>query len=77
MLVLMMVLSSAIGLFYYLRVIVAMFMQPADGENASFSAKVSYTDRAALAVLTFLLLWLGVYPSFFIDVVQTIGRNFI
>ena len=77
MLVLILVLNSAIGLFYYLRVIVSMFMKPAEGENAAYSAKISYTDRAALAVLTILLLWLGVYPSFFIDVVRTVGRKFV
>jgi len=77
MLVPALVVSSAIGLFYYLRVIVAMFMKPAEGEDGSFSERMSYTDRAALAVLAILLLWLGVYPSFFIDIVRTIGRKFI
>jgi len=69
--------SSAIGLFYYLRVIIAMFRRPAGAASADLPARVSLTDRAALALLTFFLIWLGVYPSFFIDVIRTIGKNFL
>jgi NADH-quinone oxidoreductase subunit N len=68
--------NSAIGLFYYLRFVVAMFKLPAAdaGTEDSISIrKISLTDSTTLAALTVLLIWLGVYPSLFIDIIQMIG----
>jgi len=78
LLVVALVINSAMGLFYYLRIVVAMFRQPAGnvGDEDSFaSVKISLTETMSLAVLTILLLWLGVYPSTFIDMIQIIGSR--
>lgn len=80
LLVVMLVINSAMGLFYYLRVVIALFGRPASNvgiEDPIASAKISLADSISLAVLTILLLWLGVYPSMFIEVIQTIGSNFL
>jgi NADH-quinone oxidoreductase subunit N len=63
LLVVMMV-TSGIGLFYYLRVIVAMYMQSAGGEAAGVGApRVPLVAGVTLASLTVLLVWIGVYPG--------------
>jgi NADH-quinone oxidoreductase subunit N len=63
LLVVMMV-TSGIGLFYYLRVIVAMFMQPATESTAGAgTSRVPLIAGLTLAALTMLLVWLGVYPE--------------
>jgi NADH-quinone oxidoreductase subunit N len=65
-----MIVNSVIGLFYYLRIIVAMFSRlndadiPVDGLSSSGSM--------LLASLVILLIWLGVYPGPVIDVIQRV-----
>jgi NADH-quinone oxidoreductase subunit N len=80
LLILLLVVNSVIGLFYYLRVIVAM---AADGRRDdrqapdAQAAPVSYTDGLVLAALSGLLLWLGLYPAPLIRLVQTMQRSLI
>jgi NADH-quinone oxidoreductase subunit N len=57
------VLSSSIGLFYYLRVIVALYAEPAAGIPAARVRTWSWGGGAVLAVLAFLLIGLGIYPG--------------
>ncbi|MGD0884694.1 MAG: NADH-quinone oxidoreductase subunit N [Thermodesulfovibrionales bacterium] len=74
LLVVMLVLNSAIGLFYYLRVIVAMYLVLPEEEVQEIHAvpsRLSLLEGLVLAVLTFLLIWLGVYPSPLIHMIQT------
>jgi NADH-quinone oxidoreductase subunit N len=68
-LVLMLVISSGIGLFYYLRIIVAMY-KDAPRESQVGVPSLSLTGSVALAALTLLLVWLGIYPATFIHTVQ-------
>jgi NADH-quinone oxidoreductase subunit N len=71
-LVTIVIVTSAIGLYYYLRIIVAMYMQPSEAATEpSDAVSFSLLDRSALAVLALLLIWLGVYPTSLIDMVQT------
>jgi NADH-quinone oxidoreductase subunit N len=68
--------NSAIGIYYYLRVVVAMYLQPGLGEATAAGsgharptdaqaphAHVSLADGATLAGLTALLVLLGVVPG--------------
>lgn len=62
---LILVISSVIGLYYYLRIITTMFAGQksilSEGKKANpFFYTVSII---ALSVLTLLIIWLGVYPS--------------
>jgi NADH-quinone oxidoreductase subunit N len=68
-LVLILVISSGIGLFYYLRIVVAMYKDaPREGQDGVPS--LSLTGSIALAALTLLLIWLGIYPATLIHTVQ-------
>jgi NADH-quinone oxidoreductase subunit N len=62
-LILVLIVSSTIGLVYYLRVIVAMFADVQPSETVIESASVGLAPSVALAVLTLALLVLGVYPT--------------
>jgi len=85
LLVLALIVNSAIGLFYYLRVILVMFSRPGEEEVAESvpgpsagslpEPAVSLGGGLALAGLTALLVWLGVYPSTFIAAVQAALRG--
>jgi NADH-quinone oxidoreductase subunit N len=68
-LVLILVISSGIGLFYYLRIVVTMYKDaPREGQVGVPS--LSLTGSVALAALTLLLVWLGIYPATLIHTVQ-------
>jgi NADH-quinone oxidoreductase subunit N len=79
-LVLTLVLGSAIGIYYYLRVVVAIYATPTDftSPRASTSPRaapaLALGGGLALAALVLLLVWLGVYPAPLIHLIrQTIG----
>jgi len=67
LLVASLVINSAIGLYYYLRIIVAMF-SPADREIRTDPTSV--VSSVILTALTLMLLWLGMYPG---PVISLIG----
>ena len=74
-LVIILVVGSAIGLYYYLRIIVVMYqrsIQP--GAEAATAPAVSIAAVMVLAVLIGLLVWLGVYPAPLLDLIRaTLG----
>ena len=61
-LVLVLIVSSVIGLFYYLRVVIALFAAPAGGEVLE-RGSTSLAAGLSLTALTVLLVCFGVYPS--------------
>jgi NADH-quinone oxidoreductase subunit N len=67
-LVLILVVTSAIGLYYYLRVVVAVFAT----ETAPAAGLPATPPLSGLVLLGLggLLLWLGIYPRFFLDLIQ-------
>ncbi len=74
LLVIILVVNSAIGLFYYLRIIIVMYARPAP-ESAAAGARLSPAWGIVLAVLTALLVWLGVYPAPLVDLIQLIPKG--
>lgn len=68
-LLLTIVVGSGLGLYYYLRIVVVMSM---DGE-AAIKPSPNRVSMAILAVLTLLLVWLGVYPSLLVNVIQSVS----
>ena len=68
-LVIILVLSSVIGLYYYLRIIVTLFSQP---QEAVDYRSYSYQGSIVLGILTILLLWLGIYPSSLIHTITSL-----
>jgi NADH-quinone oxidoreductase subunit N len=62
-LIVVLIVSSTIGLVYYLRVIVAMLSASEDTGRETDKGTLDITPSVALAVLTTTLLVLGVYPG--------------
>jgi NADH-quinone oxidoreductase subunit N len=59
------VLSSVVGVYYYLRVVVYMFMRPAPEVGAL--AERQWTTEAALVASTVAVFLLGIAPGFLSD----------
>ena len=68
MLVVILAVNSAIGLFYYLRIIAVMFT-PAGEERRPY-VPVSLSGVVVTALLVAVLFWLGIYPSFLIRIID-------
>jgi NADH-quinone oxidoreductase subunit N len=70
-LILILVITSTIGLFYYLRVVVALFQKQA-GAEPERPARMRSAPAAALvlSLLTLVLVWLGVYPAPLLRIIQ-------
>jgi len=71
-LVLVLVAGSAIGLFYYLRIVVVMFTAPAESPASATGAAVGVVPASGLvlALLAVLLVWFGVYPAPFLRLIE-------
>jgi len=69
-LILILVISSVIGLFYYLRVVVTMFARVR--QEAPRAEPHAIGGSYVLVGLTILLVWLGVYPVPFLNVIRKV-----
>ncbi len=72
-LVLVLAATSAVGLFYYLRVIVALYSPLAaarDSRIQSIEPVISWAGGLVLAGLMLLLVWLGIYPAPVLRLIQ-------
>ena len=71
-LVLVLVITSGIGLFYYLRIVVMLYSRvPEEAKGASAQPFfVSPCGGVVLLVLVILLVWLGVYPGPLLDLIR-------
>lgn len=66
-------LTSGIGIFYYLRVILAVFGTRMESQIAAPPA-LSGTASVVLGVLTAALVWLGVYPGPLLNLIDAVVR---
>lgn len=63
-LVLTLVITSGIGLFYYLRIVVVLFSPaPEDGSGQPPEPIMGFPNGVALTTMALLLIWLGVMPD--------------
>jgi NADH-quinone oxidoreductase subunit N len=69
-LVITLVVGSAIGLFYYLRVVIALYAPPAPAP----AVRVTPATGFVLAAMTGLVLWFGIYPAPLIALIQAAVR---
>jgi NADH-quinone oxidoreductase subunit N len=67
--VIALIVGSVIGLFYYLRVIVAICTPAPEGATA-YAGAVPMVGGATLAALTLMLIGLGVYPTPLVHLIQ-------
>jgi len=71
-LILVLVLTSVIGLFYYLRIVVTLFS--AEPERQSSMRRIECGSAFILGGLAVLLIWFGVYPAPLLNLIRaTIG----
>jgi len=73
--VIMLVINSAIGLFYYLRIVVAMcapIPESTERPRALFQPAISLLGGAAVSAVTLALVWVGVYPAPLIRLVESL-----
>jgi NADH-quinone oxidoreductase subunit N len=73
-LIIILVVTSVAGLFYYLRVVVALYSAPLELTTAqvlSVDQRGAWSDVLMLAVLAILLIWFGVYPTPLLHVIRT------
>jgi len=75
LLAIMLVINSAIGLFYYLRIIRVMFVGPEEERRDVRDIAVSpwSVGDTVLAVLILVLMWLGIYPGPAIGILSHLG----
>jgi NADH-quinone oxidoreductase subunit N len=69
LLVVILVVNSTIGLFYYLRLIVAMFSQREESAKIK-EHRIAFGSSALVAVLTVLMVWFGVYPGDIFEIIR-------
>ena len=75
-LVLTLIVTSVIGLFYYLRVVVALFSEgPVTTEVLSSPSPVAAGESLILAGLVAVMVWLGIYPAPLIDLIQRMAQR--
>jgi NADH-quinone oxidoreductase subunit N len=67
------VLTALVGVFFYLRVVVALYMKPAGGGEAPVRP-LSISEGIALAIPTAAIIFLGLYPSPLLEVLARILR---
>ena len=64
----LLVAGSAVSIYYYLRVVVAMYMRTEEEEGAWHP--LSILGGMTLAALMLALLWLGVWPAPFMNYIR-------
>jgi NADH-quinone oxidoreductase subunit N len=67
--VIVLVATSAVGLFYYLRIVVALFAAPAEG--AALPARLPRSTALVLGGLTLALVWLGIQPNALLEAIRS------
>jgi NADH-quinone oxidoreductase subunit N len=73
LLVFMLALNSALGLYYYIKIIAVMF-EKHDGEEepaGRLHPSVYIVSGVTLGLLVSLLLWVGIHPEWMMDVIKT------
>ena len=76
LLVVMLVINSAIGLYYYIRIIVVMYSERDESaESKTTVPSFALGGGIILAVLLLLLVWFGVFPAGIMDVIKTMALS--
>ncbi len=76
LLVVVLAVTSAIGLYYYLRIIVVLYSSPASTQEEAMPVSqtaVPWAGGAVLAGLVILMIWLGVYPAPIMRIIQSVA----
>ena len=76
-LLVVLILGSGIGLYYYLRVVYRMLLSPKGGERFKSGGSQYMGAHGVLAFVLALLLILGVYPTPLVSIIETISLNIL
>jgi NADH-quinone oxidoreductase subunit N len=68
-LVILLVVNSAIGIYYYLRVVVAMYLRESDAPSAA-RMPAPVIAQLILAILVIALFWLGIWPDSLLRIIS-------
>jgi len=72
----MLIIGSAIGLYYYLRLIYIMLQPAEDDANDPAAVSLPLGVHAVMAAMTAAIIYLGVYPAPMIDTLQSLASTF-
>jgi NADH-quinone oxidoreductase subunit N len=75
-LVTMLVIGSAIGLYYYLRLIYTMLQAAPGIKDDPAGSKLPLGARVVMAAVVLAIIWLGVYPMPLMESLQAIAGNY-
>jgi NADH-quinone oxidoreductase subunit N len=75
-LVVILAVNSAIGLYYYLRIVAALFSVPAELETQEIAA-VEFSNGIMVSVLAVIIFVLGIYPAPVLRIVRDAIAGFI
>src|SRR5690606_16665890 len=64
------IIGSGIGLFYYLRVLVTLYLDPDDAALERQAAPGGAAGNVVLGAATLAVLWLGLFPAQLIELVR-------
>lgn len=71
------IIGSSIGLYYYLRLIYTMLQEPHGTiANDPAAARLPTGLNAVMAAMTLAIIYLGVYPTTFMETLQSLARTF-
>jgi NADH-quinone oxidoreductase subunit N len=73
--VIMLAVNSALGLYYYIKIIATMFDQREAGEEEpsdQLHPSIYIVSGVTMALLTILLVWIGIAPGEILDLIQTL-----
>ncbi|QBQ55582.1 NADH-quinone oxidoreductase subunit N [Nitrosococcus wardiae] len=76
-LLLTLIIGSTLGLFYYLRIIIALYRLPTAEIERVYPSTLPLTGSLALALLALLLVWWGVYPGPLMQFIQTVAMTLL
>jgi NADH-quinone oxidoreductase subunit N len=74
-LVIVLVLTSVLGLFYYLRLVVVIFSAPPERGGARPAIRIPASSGLVLGALSVFLVWFGMYPSYILRFVETAAEG--
>ena len=76
--VVMLVINSVIGLYYYIKIIAVMFQQTEEGmePRQRLRPSIYLASVGTLAVLFLLLISIGVYPTYLLNIINAMLYTF-
>lgn len=76
LLIIMLVINSAISIYYYLRIVVSMFTIDTRSQDTRqmLRATIGFSSSLALAFLFILLIYLGIYPTGIMDLIEVMAK---